>query len=96
MGSWRGHPGGHRLRVGARVPQHDCSVQSVWLSSRRRGVAPAYPHRYIQMSGMVLGGMIEADSRLRQYEHQIRMQKRLLREQAKWDRYEEEFVNSKK
>lgn len=48
------------------------------------------------MSGMVLGGMIEADSRLRQYEHQIRMQKRLLREQAKWDRYEEEFVNSKK
>lgn len=47
--------------------------------------------RYIQMSGMVLGGMIEGDSRLRQFENQIRMQKRWQREKAKWQRYEEEF-----
>ncbi|KJZ74216.1 hypothetical protein HIM_06447 [Hirsutella minnesotensis 3608] len=46
---------------------------------------------YIQMSGMVLGGMIDADWRLRQYEYQMRVQRRLLRDQAKWDRYEQEF-----
>ncbi|KAG6039330.1 hypothetical protein E4U41_002904 [Claviceps citrina] len=46
---------------------------------------------YVQMSGMVLGGMIEADWRLRQYEYQMRMQRRWMREKAKWQRYEEEF-----
>ncbi|UNI18956.1 hypothetical protein JDV02_005185 [Purpureocillium takamizusanense] len=46
---------------------------------------------YLQMSGMVLGGMIEADWRLRQYEYQMRMQRRWLREKAKWERYEQEF-----
>lgn len=43
------------------------------------------------MSGMVLGGMLEADWRLRQYEQQMRMQRRLQREKAKWERYQEEF-----
>ncbi|KAL1876889.1 hypothetical protein VTK73DRAFT_9042 [Phialemonium thermophilum] len=37
---------------------------------------------YIQMSGMVLGGMIDADARLRQYERRMRMEKRLMRENA--------------
>ncbi|KND93547.1 hypothetical protein TOPH_01706 [Tolypocladium ophioglossoides CBS 100239] len=46
---------------------------------------------YLQMSGMVFGGMIEADWRLRQHEYQMRMQRRWLKEKAKWDRYEEEF-----
>ncbi|QUC19478.1 uncharacterized protein UV8b_03719 [Ustilaginoidea virens] len=46
---------------------------------------------YLQMSGMVLGGMIEADWRLRQYECQMRMQRRWMRERAKWERFEEEF-----
>lgn len=40
---------------------------------------------------MMLGGMIEADHRLRLYEYQIRMQRRVMREQAKWERYEAEF-----
>ena len=44
------------------------------------------------MSGMVLGGMIEADWRLRQYEYQMRSQRRWAKEKAKWDRYEEEFI----
>lgn len=47
--------------------------------------------RYLQMSGMVVGGMIEADWRLRQYEYQMRMQRRWLREKAKWERFEQEF-----
>lgn len=47
--------------------------------------------RYIQMSGMVLGGMIHADRQLRQYESQMRMQRRWLKEKAKWEQYEEEI-----
>lgn len=43
------------------------------------------------MSGMVLGGMIDADSRLRQYEQRMRMQRRWMREKAKWEQYEEEI-----
>lgn len=41
---------------------------------------------------MVPGGMIEADWRLRQYEQQVRMQRRILGDKAKWKRYEEEFI----
>lgn len=51
----------------------------------------AHVRRYLQMSGMVVGGMIEADWRLRQYEYQMRMQRRWLREKAKWERFEQEF-----
>jgi hypothetical protein len=44
---------------------------------------------------MVMGGMIEADSRLRMYENRIRQQRRMMRNQAKWERYEEEFLEDK-
>lgn len=44
------------------------------------------------MSAMVLGGMLEADGRLRQYEHRMRMERKWMTEKAKWDRYEEEYV----
>jgi hypothetical protein len=47
--------------------------------------------RYLQMSGMVLGSMIEADHRLRQYEARVRMQKRLAREQAYWQSFERQY-----
>ena len=43
------------------------------------------------MSGMILGGMLEADSRIRAYEHMIRHQKRLARDMEVWRRYEEDF-----
>ena len=48
------------------------------------------------MSGMVLGSMIEADHRLREYEARVRMQKRILRDRAKWERFEEEYLNDDK
>ncbi|EPE02951.1 imidazoleglycerol-phosphate dehydratase [Ophiostoma piceae UAMH 11346] len=38
---------------------------------------------YIHMSGMVLGSMLEADSRLRQYEADMRHQRRVARHQAR-------------
>jgi len=43
---------------------------------------------FIQMSGMVFGGMIEADSRLRQYEASKRLQRKMMIDRAAWDRYE--------
>jgi hypothetical protein len=48
-------------------------------------------HSYIQMSGMILGSMIEADKRMIAYEHRIRHQKRLARDMEVWRRYEEDF-----
>ncbi|KAL1895232.1 hypothetical protein Sste5346_005377 [Sporothrix stenoceras] len=45
---------------------------------------------YIQMSGMVLGSMLEADSRLRLYEANMRQQRRIARHQAKIRALEEE------
>ncbi|KAK3359808.1 hypothetical protein B0T25DRAFT_110199 [Lasiosphaeria hispida] len=46
---------------------------------------------YIQMSGMVLGGMLEADARLREYEASMRMRRRLMRDQAMWKSFEEQY-----
>lgn len=40
--------------------------------------------RYIQMSSMILGGMIEADSSMRRFEHQIRVQRMIARDRAMW------------
>jgi len=47
--------------------------------------------RYIQMSGMVLGSMIEADHSLREYEKTVRMRRRLVRDQAMWRDFEERY-----
>lgn len=43
------------------------------------------------MSGMVLGSMMEADSRIHAYEARVRAQKRLAMEQAYWRNFEREF-----
>lgn len=45
-------------------------------------------HRYIQMSGMILGGWIEADRRLRLYEERMRLQKTLAAARQNWDEFE--------
>ncbi|KAI0205221.1 hypothetical protein F4808DRAFT_410970 [Astrocystis sublimbata] len=48
---------------------------------------------YIQMSSMILGGMIEADSRMRRYEHRVRMHRMAARNQAMWqDLVDEEDI----
>ncbi|KAK0635527.1 hypothetical protein B0T17DRAFT_503051 [Bombardia bombarda] len=46
---------------------------------------------YIQMSGMVLGGMLEADYSIRQYEARMRIQRRLQRDQAMWKSFEDQY-----
>ncbi|KAI1437271.1 hypothetical protein GGR50DRAFT_93410 [Xylaria sp. CBS 124048] len=43
---------------------------------------------YIQMSGMILGGMIDADSSVRRYEQQVRMQRMIARDRALWESLE--------
>ncbi|KAF2623948.1 hypothetical protein BU25DRAFT_348858 [Macroventuria anomochaeta] len=46
---------------------------------------------YIQMSAMVFGGMIEADSRMVKYQLAVRQQKKLQTDMAAWRAYEKEF-----
>lgn len=43
------------------------------------------------MSGMILGGMLEADKRTVAYQHAMRHERRRQREVELWRRYEEEF-----
>lgn len=45
-------------------------------------------YRYIQISGMMLGAMLEADSRLRTYEVRMRREKKRLADEAVWRRWE--------
>ncbi|RMY52990.1 hypothetical protein D0863_14087 [Hortaea werneckii] len=49
---------------------------------------------FLQMSGMTLGSMIEADQRLRRHELLIRQQKKLHRDAEVWRRYEAEIGKS--
>lgn len=99
MGRWSSSPGGCGLFLVASLPQNDGSVQSVGFipisSFNLLGIAWAHSSTsYVQMSAMVLGGMIEADQSLRRYEAQVRAQRRWLREKAKWDRYEQEVAQN--
>ena len=48
--------------------------------------------RFIQMSGMILGGCLDADRRLREYEAKVRVRKRLGMDQTAWEQYELEFA----
>jgi len=43
------------------------------------------------MSGMVIGSMMEADHSLRKYEAQVRIQRRLAKERAKWKSFEDQY-----
>lgn len=43
------------------------------------------------MSGMIFGSMIEADSRIRQYEAHVRIQRRIQRDRAVWQKFEDEY-----
>jgi hypothetical protein len=43
------------------------------------------------MSGMVLGGMLEAEHRLRVYEARMRVQRRLATEKAYWDNFDRTY-----
>jgi hypothetical protein len=43
------------------------------------------------MSGMVLGGSIDADRRIREYEAKIRVERRMRLDRAMRERYEKQF-----
>ena len=49
---------------------------------------PHTQHRYIQLSGMTLGGWIEADRRLRAYEFRSRREKKRQNDEAVWKHWE--------
>ncbi|KAK1778984.1 hypothetical protein QBC45DRAFT_144448 [Copromyces sp. CBS 386.78] len=46
---------------------------------------------YIQTSGMILGSMLEADHRIREYEAAMRMRRRIAADQARWRQFEETY-----
>jgi ActR/RegA family two-component response regulator len=48
------------------------------------------------MSGMIMGGMIGADNRLREYEARVRVHKRMAIDRATWERYEQAYEEPKK
>jgi hypothetical protein len=47
--------------------------------------------RYLQMSGMIIGSAVEADQRLRLFEAQVRAKRRMVRDQALWRSFHEEY-----
>lgn len=46
------------------------------------------------MSSMILGGVLHADKRLRQYEARMRVQRKMAIDRATWERYERDFEES--
>jgi len=46
---------------------------------------------YIQMSGMTVGGILEAESRFREHQKYARRWRKLRSDQEVWKRYEEEY-----
>ncbi|EAA32149.1 hypothetical protein GE21DRAFT_7726 [Neurospora crassa] len=72
-------------------------VASAMLGGLGYAVSPMYRgftiqfKVYIQMSGMVLGGMLEADHRIREYEKTMRMRRRIAADQAMWKQFEETY-----
>ncbi|KAF2484583.1 hypothetical protein BDY17DRAFT_345334 [Neohortaea acidophila] len=46
---------------------------------------------FLQMSGMAIGSMIEADKRLRAHELHVRHYKRVVRDAEVWRRYEQDY-----
>lgn len=67
------------------------SIQSVSIVQFVSFIVKLTSKRYIQMSGMVMGGMIDADRRIRDYEATVRVQRRMRIDRATWERYEKEF-----
>ena len=51
-------------------------------------------HRFLVMSGMVLGGFIEGDKRMVAYEKMMRHNNRIRRDAAIWRAYEDEYEAS--
>jgi len=47
---------------------------------------------YLQMSGMTIGGCLEADRRVREYEKSYRHRRKAMRDAEVWRRYEQQYA----
>ena len=53
---------------------------------------PSTARRYqTDSTAMILGGCLEADHSIREYEAKVRMHKRLMRDREVWEKYQEEY-----
>jgi hypothetical protein len=79
------------IRLLAAIPGLDSAIQNVcsYLSLDSSGVDKTC--RYIQMSAMIFGGMIEADARMVRYHQAVRSHKKLQSDIAVWRAYENEY-----
>ncbi|KAG0648325.1 hypothetical protein D0Z07_5192 [Hyphodiscus hymeniophilus] len=71
---------------GAAVGAAKWGVYSAILGGVGYGVSPIYRGLTIQFKVC-----LEADRRIRDYEAKVRMQKRMMRDRAAWEKYEQEF-----
>ncbi|KFY16976.1 hypothetical protein V492_00985 [Pseudogymnoascus sp. VKM F-4246] len=83
---------------GAVVGSTKWGVGAAILAAAGHSISPMYRGLtfqfkvFIQMSAMIMGGMLEADSRLREHEARIRVQKKLGigLDKASWEKYEQD------
>ncbi|MCJ1292981.1 hypothetical protein MMC34_004534 [Xylographa carneopallida] len=69
------------------IPLALLALVGLAISPLYRGLTVQF-RLFVQMSGMTLGGMVEADRRLREYEALVRRRRRVERDEAVWRRYE--------
>ncbi|KAM0144718.1 hypothetical protein ACHAP3_000751 [Botrytis cinerea] len=67
---------------------------AAWEAGKGAAVGGAKFKVFIQMGFMVMGGSLEADRRIREYEAKVRMEKRMIRDRAVWNQFEEEYEQS--
>lgn len=81
------------LPIQPRLPGPDLPIQSVHAFAFRNSIpVPLTPYlRFLQMSGMTAGSIIEADKRLRDHGAWQRRQKKVLRDAEVWRKYEEDY-----
>ena len=79
------------IRLLAALPGPDSAIQDVrsYLKLDHSNVDRTC--RYIQMSAMIFGGMIEADARMVRYHQAVRSHKKMQSDMAVWRAYENEF-----
>ncbi|KAI9855025.1 MAG: hypothetical protein M1824_006469 [Vezdaea acicularis] len=75
------------------IPFAVLGVAGYFLSPVYRGLTVQFKV-FLQMSGMTLGSMIEADRRLRDYEKGVRLRKSMRQDERVWKAWEQSLENS--
>jgi hypothetical protein len=82
-----------QFKVYVRYLKFSASTDTFIGSFKCQVIAPSQRGLELQtnLEGMIMGACLEADHRIREYEAKVRMQKRIMRDRAVWEKYEQEF-----